>query len=490
MPAMVAVTLVLAATVAALFVAFRDTPVRVALAGGSPSNDAFEQRIRWYPGDGTDTFPLTVNQSTEGATLESGEDAPCAPIGATVWFEYYADRSGTLTIDTAGSDFGTVVAAYSNTGFVPSPPGGNLAPFECDGAAADGAARISFQIERYQPYLIQVGGYDGATGMLQLLASCACPAPNDDLDQRTGVYVDAYQPQTRWAVDTTLATLQAGEQRPCGNIGATVWFEMYSDFDQTIEIDTFGSDFDTVLAVYTEDPSGQLTPEQRPATACNDDAGGTAQSKVRIDAPPGRYMLIQAGGADGAGGALVLNIKCDPACPPYNDNFDGRGYFEPPTTESIFTGAATLEPGEPRPCGNIGATVWQAIYVQGDARVVIDTAESDFPTVIAVYEPIINQPYDGQTNIGALTNIACDDGSGDVRARLSFDAKGGRDYLVQMGGRGGAAGELNYTIECDNVPCPPYNDSMFQYNWLAAPDSLPYQTTQDTRAPRRKPAKI
>src|SRR5688572_27647173 len=62
-------------------------------------------------------------------------------------------------------------------------------------------------------------------------------------DEATGA--DTF-PLTR-AYDTTAATLEAGESAPCAAIGRTVWFSWHGDRPGTLNIDTNGSDFATVL---------------------------------------------------------------------------------------------------------------------------------------------------------------------------------------------------------------------------------------------------
>ncbi len=50
---------------------------------------------------------------------------------------------------------------------------------------------------------------------------------------------------------TTEATSEPGEPSPCGSIGRTVWYSFTPSQSGTIVADTTGSDYDTVLAVYT-----------------------------------------------------------------------------------------------------------------------------------------------------------------------------------------------------------------------------------------------
>lgn len=485
-------TLVLAGTAAAVlagiavFVAWRDGGTAPVRAQEYLYYDTFGNaryiEPDWAAGS-QDALPYDVTLATAGATLEEGETAPCAPIGATVWFKWYADREGTLEISTAGSSFNTVLAVYTvdfSGDFLPSPPGARLRPIACDDDGAGQQSAVRFPLVQGQEYIIQVGGYAGATGDLRFRADCnpACPPPNDRFDYKHGIYVNAYQPVMRLAANTRAATLDPNEPRPCGNIGATVWYELYAYTNATIEIDTIGSDYDTVIAVYPQDYSG-VPPAGLVANLCDDNGAGAGQARVRIERPTDRdYQAywVQVGGANGAGGSLVINARCVPGCPPDNDNLQQHQYTDPGYGQEFQTAFATLEAGEPRPCGNIGATVWLLLQIYGDTTITIDTAGSDFDAVVAVYESTAPSPPPAN-----FENIACAASSGGTAASVTFDAEGLHNYYVQLGGRGGATGTLRVETQCTPGPCPPYQDSPQRATELYLPYGLPYEESINTR---------
>jgi hypothetical protein len=469
-------TLLLASLVAAaLVVAVRDAPTRRALAADPPVNDNFAMPL---PVQSVD-LPFTYNPRTTGATLEPGETAPCGPIGATVWFQFTPGTQGTVEISTAGSSFDTIEAVYTlGNGFIPSPPGANLKAVACSDDAGGPTSFVSLPIGRGTTYYIQVGGKAGATGDLVVRFACnpACPPENDDSTAATYLGLGPYGPVLGLSADTRNATDEAGEPRPCGNIGKTVWYQFYADNDETIVADTSGSGFDTVLAAYTYDanfpasPPGGFTP-----LACNDNSGGSAQSRITFDAKQGNNYWIQAGGADGASGDLSLNVSCDPACPPFNDSMN-RQFDSPPFDQQIPTGGATLQDGEPRPCGAIGKTVWYGVSVSSNATLVADTAGSDFATVIAAYDTPDDPP-----DFTQLHRLACDAGTGGSRARISFRASHDRLVFVQVGGRNGASGTMNLHVECDPMPCPPENDRAVSAQYVDVVHYFPFTSTVDTR---------
>ena len=114
--------------------------------------------------------------------------------------------------------------------------------------------------------------------------------------------------------DTTGATNEVGETTalsgcaPGGatpTTGSTVWYTWTSSgISGSTVFDTYGSSFDTVIAVYTGNSLGTLT-----LVACNDDFGGALQSGVAISNSPSTTYRIQVGGFSGAQGSLTLNVS-------------------------------------------------------------------------------------------------------------------------------------------------------------------------------------
>ncbi|HEY7801286.1 MAG TPA: hypothetical protein VIE40_01310, partial [Dehalococcoidia bacterium] len=200
------------------------------LAVAAPANDNFADRQQLTPPfspPGAESLPADRVQSTAGASLEAGENAPCGNIGATVWFEFQPDRDLTVEIDTGQSDFDTVLAVYTLANFVPSPPAGaSLTSVACDDKALGAQSRVVVPMSASHTYLVQAGGAGGATGMLHLHADCqpGCTPRNDDVNDSTNV--DTFSMPFSETRSTAAATLEAGEPRACGSIGATVWYHV------------------------------------------------------------------------------------------------------------------------------------------------------------------------------------------------------------------------------------------------------------------------
>jgi len=272
----------------------------------------------------------------------------------------------------------------------------------------------------------------------------------------------------------------------------TVWWTLIpGGFPATFEVDTFGSNFDTVLAVYLDGPlpGAALTDLSEVAFNDDDSGGNQPQSSVSFSAEAGKRYFIQVGGRGSAMGKIVLQVRKIVDCqnhaecpdsafcelnegecqqfPPANDNFSDRELLEP--LDALTYGrmgtniGATFEPSEAL-LGFADHTVWWTLIPGGfPATFEIDTVGSHFDTVLAVY-------LDGPLPGAALTDLIevgfnDDDISGGNQplSFVSFSAEAGERYFIQLSGRGSAMGEYSLQvrrfIDCqDNAECP---DSAF-----------------------------
>lgn len=145
----------------------------------------------------------------------------------------------------------------------------------------------------------------------------AVPPPNDDI---SGARVIPTVPFTD-TVDTREATV-APDDPECAGRSATVWYAFTPTTDMVLEANTFGSNYDTTVSVYTGSP-GSLN-----QIACNDDAG-SLQSQVIFNATAGvtYYFMVGAFGT-GPGGDLVFRLQ--EFTPLAIDlHIDDRGYVSP-----------------------------------------------------------------------------------------------------------------------------------------------------------------
>ncbi len=126
-------------------------------------------------------------------------------------------------------------------------------------------------------------------------------------------------------------------------------------------------------------------------------------------------------------------------CSGANNNFVNQIAMRSPSSRMEITTGATLETGEPRPCGSIGATVWFSVTAGGSGTAVIDTVGglTNYDTVLAAYTG---------SSLGGLTNIACNDDYGGLQSQITFACTVGTTYRVQLGGYNGAAGRATLDI--------------------------------------------
>ena len=134
------------------------------------------------------------------------------------------------------------------------------------------------------------------------LAIAARPAVPNDTYQKAIVIDSLPYSNTQDTVDAKSS--KADPLPSCQNVGHTVWYTFTPSTDATITADTFGSDYDTVLTVYTRS-RGKFT-----EVACNDDTATNLQSEVTFNATTGTtyYIMVSACCGNDAGN-LVLNVS-------------------------------------------------------------------------------------------------------------------------------------------------------------------------------------
>ena len=100
------------------------------------------------------------------------------------------------------------------------------------------------------------------------------------------------------------ATMQTSEPKPSAqsNVGASVWYKWTAPSTGTATIDTTGSGFDTVLAVYTGTSLTSLS-----EVKSDDDGGGSNTSKLTFQATSGTTYRIAVYGYNNKTGTVKLN---------------------------------------------------------------------------------------------------------------------------------------------------------------------------------------
>ncbi len=232
------------------------------------------------------------------------------------------------------------------------------------------------------------------------------------------------------------ATKQAGEPNHAGNAGGkSLWYQWTAIDTKPVTIDTIGSSFNTLLAVYTGTSLGTLS-----LVASNDDIGpGTPQSSVTFNATAGTVYQIAVDGFNGASGNLILTLNQTIQ----NDNFANPQYIGG-TIGTVYgsNAGATREGSEPLHAGNAGgASIWYAWTAPIGGTATFDTTGSTFNTVLGAYTGL---------SIDNLTTVAGNDdiGGGVTQSRVTFTATGLARYWIAIDGFNGATGDtkLNWNL--------------------------------------------
>ena len=104
------------------------------------------------------------------------------------------------------------------------------------------------------------------------------------------------------------ASKESGEPNHAGNPGGkSVWFEWTAPVAASVSIDTHGSSFDTLLAVYTGTSIAALTE----VLSNDNDGSANGNSGLSFVASAGTVYRIAVDGFDGASGNILLNLQYD-----------------------------------------------------------------------------------------------------------------------------------------------------------------------------------
>ena len=208
----------------------------------------------------------TTGNNTE-ATMETGEPyhAQWSSSTETVWWSWTAPATGTAAFDTLGSDFDTVMSAYTG-----SSVSSLTLLSESDDAYPDSLpSRIVFQVAAAATYHIAVAGYDvGDTGDITLNWAYVTAPANDDFP---GTTISGTSGSSVFS--SVNATREEGEplhvpvsDDPDYAGRSSLWWSWTAPSSANVTLNTNGSVRDetstapnTVLAVYTGSGVGSLS---------------------------------------------------------------------------------------------------------------------------------------------------------------------------------------------------------------------------------------
>ena len=387
-----------------------------------------------------------VAGDNSGATKEIVEPNHANDIGgASVWYQWTAPASGLFTFDTFGSNFDTLLAVY--TGNVVS---ALTVVASSDNAGSSPQSRITFDAKLNTTYFIAVdgksNGVEQGTGLPRsqsgfiLLNWNNLPPPVNDNFANAQVLNGASGNATG---RNTVASKEGGEPNHAGSPGGvSVWYQWTAPSSGNFSFNTFGSDFNTLLAVYSGSSLAALTP-----ISSNDDVGGVTQSRVTFNAIAGSVYHIAVDGSPGVPGNITpfsgnVALSWAPETGVSNDNFLLAQQLSGSSGSLAATNAgATKENGEPNHAADRGGrSVWYSWTAPFSGPVLFTTAGSDFDTLLAVYTG---------TSVNQLTPVVSNDDtpyadnlSHILTSSLSFTVTAGTTYRIVVDGSGGRFGNF------------------------------------------------
>jgi len=429
-----------------------------------PANDAFANRAVLA---GTNT----VFGGNNNATAETGEPAHALNTPSrSVWWTWTAPGDGHAAFSTEGSDFDTVLAIYTGESVSTL-----TAVASDDESGPNHTSRATFTAVAGTAYAIALDGYGGAVGniALSVVWSGTSVTPVNDAFANRLVLPGASFSTTGGNIN---ATAQAGEPPHAGSTAArSLWWSWTATQNGAVQVSTAGSDFDTVLALYTGTALNALTP-----VASDDQSGGNDTSRLVFNATAGTTYQIAVDGYHGASGNIVLSLQpVGGGGAPPNDNFANRIILNGSTV--LTTGAnigATSEVGEPGVLAQPTRSVWWSWTAGAAGLVTMDTSGSSFDTVLTVYTG---------SALGTLTAfVASDDADATLTSRVSFQAAAGETYQIAVDGFGGASGNIQLHLLTQSSA--PANDAFANADVLTGSDPAASANNVSATAQAGEPA--
>jgi hypothetical protein len=277
---------------------------QVASANGAPINDNISAATTLDRNGPTKTLAF----SNDGATLETGEvaitEAGFSAWHGSVWFKMSPGAAGAIVMG-ATSDFDTILAVYTFT----QPNnylGATQIAYNDDYLGDTVQSQVSFTADATSTYYIVVGGFAQSSKGSGTLIWTFVPTNNDNISGARTIDRDAVTKTL--STTNTGATLETGEElireSDSGPWGASIWFMMTPSTAGFVEMNTLGSAFDTILAVYTFTDSNSY--QGATQIAYNDDDGESLQSSVAFKADGTSTYYIVVGGFSDRSGNITL----------------------------------------------------------------------------------------------------------------------------------------------------------------------------------------
>lgn len=405
--------------------------------GARPSNDDFSGRFLLSGGSAT-AFGSTLNASGETGEPSHAGSSP----KSSIWWTWIAPANGLVTLSTAGSNFDTVLAVYSGTAVNAL----TRITSNDDETSNSLSSKVQFLATNGTTYQIAVDGFlvaEGGGRDVQLNLAQSGPNPgNDAFADR--IFLQGFGSITSGS--NVGATSETGEPQHFNNAnGNSVWWSWTAPASGSATIDTTGSSYDTIVAVYT----GNLVAALTLIGQNDDETAETVSSLLTFNAVSGTtYQIALDGtGLSTAFGNIRLKIALAPAAAPVNDHFANAFLMTGIAVVAYsFNSGGTLETGEPRHAQvDGGKSVWWKWTAPAAGQVTIRTEGSTFDSVLGVYTgTVLNALTEATSNDDASTTT--------YTSSVRFAATSGTVYYIAVDGYKGASGAIVLSLELSNPP--------------------------------------
>ena len=282
------------------------------------------------------------------------------------------------------------------------------------------------------------------------LASHASTVDNDNFANATLLSGEAGE-----ITGTTVgASLEPNEPDHCGfHPSNSVWYRWTAPSAGEAIFSTFGSTFDTDLAVYTGTSMSSLTLED-----CSDDFihpykyGWTV-----VEAVPGTTYHIAVAAEKGIPGDLQLRWTNVPSTAPHDD-LSNASPLEGETGWAFASNYGSwVHPDEPLHAGEDGGTsVWYEWTAPRDGSITFMTRYSDVDTLLAVYT---GSTYRELNEVASNNNHGIEWSNRPGNSQVTFDASAGTSYKIAV-----------------DTYAPTYD--YFELHWGPPPDNDDFENSQ------------
>jgi outer membrane protein assembly factor BamB/subtilisin family serine protease len=197
-----------------------------AAGDNTPYNDDFADRAH------LSGYTLNVRGDNAGATRESGEPVlGSTAAGASVWYEWTAPATGTVTIANTDGSFTPLIGVFAGTSV------GALT------GVASGTGSVRFAAQAGSAYEIAVDGQNGQSGLVAFSLGYG----NSSLSAATALSGASVS-----VTGTTQDGAARGTPAILNNTPAnTVWYTWTAPATAQVQLSVSSPDFDPLLAVYT-----------------------------------------------------------------------------------------------------------------------------------------------------------------------------------------------------------------------------------------------